>query len=214
MPHLPVNTAPEAGARLPASGRRGMARGALRAGARLLALACAALLVPAAAAAGRVELSQTVVEPLGAERAAQVQEMRRQLLEHQRQWRGNAGMEQSRPLRDMPPTGPGSVPGIVTSPAGTTPLGAAPLGPVGAPPLVDAPLGAPGLRTASPGAVLPGTPLGITPLATPSAAPSVGDSRLTDRERNLLRQQLRQLPRLQTAPGPSSRPAPVSTPRD
>jgi len=59
--------------------------------------------------------------------------MRRQLLEHQRYWRGNAANSPSPSLRDMPPTGtdsPGTAvtPPVTVVPLGTTRIGTTPLG--------------------------------------------------------------------------------------
>jgi hypothetical protein len=118
--------------------------------------------------------------------------MRRQLLEYQRSLRGGAVTRPTPSLRDM------SAPSAGTSPADTMPVGTMPLDtlPLGTVPLGTVPLGTTRLEPTSPGT----PPLGITPIAAPTA-PSLGDSRLTDRERNLLRQQLRQLPRIQPPTG-------------
>lgn len=117
------------------------------------ALACTAFECTAAGAAGRGEPARELRNG----RPERVQEMRRQLFEHQEHWRGDAVIKQS------PST--------------------------------------PGLSGTSSGGDAVDPSRDQLPHATPAVSPaSAGDSRLSDRERNLLRQQLRQIPRLQ-APG-------------
>lgn len=174
----------------------------------LLLLACGTLLSAATDAAGRTDLSQLAREPRTSERSARVQEMRRQLLEHQRDWLGNVSESPTRSLRDLPAVeGTPAVP--LPAPDIRVPLGHVPLGPVGPssplqstplPPITPSAAGNPGPvpepGSSLPDAVLPAQ-IGIPAVVTPATASSVGDARLSDRERTLLREQLRQWPRLQ-----------------
>ncbi len=141
--------------------------------ARLLLLACGTLTVPSALAAGIGEIPAGGRDARSGERSARLQEMRRQLLEHQQQWQNGSTID-----RAAPP------PGLVPSGAGT--LGS---GLHETPPMTGAAAQAPALPAA------PRT-LGILPPIAPSTPGPADDYRLSDRERSLLRQQLRQLPPL------------------
>lgn len=135
------------------------------AGALVVVLAGAALTCSIADAAGRDEAGPELrsAEPRSTQRAERVQELRRQLLEHGKRWRGGALIMQ--PL----------MPGLSDTSAGAV---------TQALPMVTP-------------ASVSATPPSAAPLAAPDASAFGGDSRLTDRERHLLRQQLRQVPRLQ-----------------
>jgi len=145
--------------------------------ARLLLLACGTLTMPAAQSAGMGEDSAGERDPRSGERSARLQEMRRQLLEHQQQWQNGSTID-----RSAPPAGS-------LAPDGASPLGS---GLHATPPITGAAAQAPGLPAES---LAPRT-LGILPPVAPSTTAPADDYRLSDRERTLLRQQLRQLPTL------------------
>lgn len=145
--------------------------------ARLLLLACGTLTVPAALAAGIGEIPAGGRDARSGERSARLQEMRRQLLEHQQQWQNGSTIERAAP----PPGG--------LAPSGAGPLGS---GLHETPPMTGAAAQAPAL----PAAPLAPRTLGILPPIAPSTPAPADDYRLSDRERSLLRQQLRQLPPL------------------
>lgn len=225
MPTVPATTLRSTAARAncpadlvqPASGRRSVTVRILRCSSQALVFACFMLGGSAAIAAGKSDMTSEGPGMRSAERADRLQEMRRQLLEHQRSRRGGVMTDRTPALssgsavpslRDLPA-------GDVTtgvSAATATPLDAMPMDalpmdalPVGTMPMGTMPLGTIRSGAGSPGTSPLGGPLGTTPItkriATPATAPPVSDSRLSDRERNLLRHQLRQLPRLGSPPG-------------
>lgn len=108
-----------------------------------------------------------------ADRAERVLELRRQLLDHDKDWRETL-IEQSPTVHSIP-----GLPASVLSPA-----------------MSPAPSGSSG--PLSPTLTSPTTSADTLPAAASIASPvSSGSGRLTGRERNLLRQQLREVPRLQ-----------------
>lgn len=109
------------------------------------------------------------------ERPQRIQEMRRQLLEHQRLWRGDPVVERSpsSPGATDASAGAGSI--VKTSPLGATAL---------------VPLKTPALDVTSTAARVSPDP----------DAPPLGEIRLDDGERSLLRQQLRRIPNIRPVP--------------
>ena len=230
MPTVPATTLRSTAARAncpadlvqPASGRRSVTVRILRCSSQALVFACFMLGGSAAIAAGKSDMTSEGPGMRSAERADRLQEMRRQLLEHQRSRRGGVMTDRTPALssgsavpslRDLPAgdvtTG---VSAATATPLDATPLDAMPMDalpmdalPVGTMPMGTMPLGTIRSGAGSPGTSPLGGPLGTTPItkriATPATAPPVSDSRLSDRERNLLRHQLRQLPRLGSPPG-------------
>jgi hypothetical protein len=148
------------------------------------------------------------------ERQRRLHELRRHLLEHSRSWRGDAGIRRSAAIPE--PTDPPAVvadkilprtplPGIEeTAPTSIAPARAMPLtrGTAALPDAVPEALAAPvvpALRdtlTQDPGSVQ-ATASRLEAGAVVDGAAANRDSRLTDRERRQLRQQLRQVLRMQ-----------------